>query len=184
MDSEGAEKVYVTDEYTASDTITVPEGVLLVVKEGGSIAIPEGKDFIVKGQFSQEYNTTITVGGKEVYEIAYYVPDENGTLTVSKKAATPGETITFDYAPNKGYRLKKLSIKGEIDGKWTDLELLEDGKSFIMPASDVEMYATFEEDTAVPPNTGDINIMLILTMITIATVGIVIAKKKIAVKAN
>ncbi len=184
LDSEDAEKVYVTGEYDASDTITVPEGVLLVVKEGGSIAIPEGKDFIVKGQFSQEYNTTITVGGKEVYEIAYYVPDENGTLTVSKKAATPGETITFDYAPNKGYRLKKLSIKGEIDGKWTDLELLEDGKSFIMPASDVEMYATFEKDTVTPPDTGDINIMLIVSVILTAVVGTVFAKKKIATRVN
>lgn len=46
------------------------------------------------------------------------LPVENGTLSVDKQTAKPGETVTVTATPNQGYQVSKVMVSGEaISGK-------------------------------------------------------------------
>lgn len=71
---------------------------------------------------------------------------KNGTVSVRPKSASKGTTVTVTVTPDKGYVLETLTVT-DASGKKLDLKNLGSGKySFTMPASKVEVKATFMED--------------------------------------
>ena len=79
------------------------------------------------------------------------VPDktENGSVTVSPKNASAGSTVTITVKPDSGYVLETISV---TDKNGNDLKLTDKGGgkyTFTMPASKVEVKATFMEDNSV-----------------------------------
>ena len=72
---------------------------------------------------------------------------KNGTITVSPKSASRGNTVTITVTPDKGYTLETLTV---LDQNGRELSLTEkDGKyTFTMPASKVTVRGSFMEDNA------------------------------------
>ena len=91
------------------------------------------------GSFSSSSSYPITIPGKT----------ENGSVTVSPKSASAGSTVTITVKPDSGYVLETISV---TDKNGNDLKLTDKGGgkyTFTMPASKVEVKATFMEDNSV-----------------------------------
>ena len=74
---------------------------------------------------------------------------ENGKIAVSPKNASAGSTVTITVKPDSGYVLETISV---TDKNGNDLKLADKGGgkyTFTMPASKVEVKATFMEDNSV-----------------------------------
>ena len=76
---------------------------------------------------------------------------ENGTVTADPAEAAEGATVTLTVSPAEGYKLDTLAVKDASEG---DVELKED-YTFVMPASNVTVTATFVEQVA---PTYDVNV--------------------------
>ena len=79
------------------------------------------------------------------------VPDktDHGSVTVSPKNASAGSTVTITVKSDSGYVLETISV---TDKNGNDLKLTDKGGgkyTFTMPASKVEVKATFMEDNSV-----------------------------------
>ena len=88
-------------------------------------------------------------GGSSSYPITVPSKTENGTVTVSPKNASAGSTVTITVKPDNGYVLETISV---TDKNGNDLKLTDKGGgkyTFTMPASKVEVKATFMEDNSV-----------------------------------
>ena len=71
---------------------------------------------------------------------------ENGTVTVSPKFASKGDTVTITATPDKGYVLESLTVLDK-DGKVLELTDKGGGKyTFVMPAGKVTVKAVFMDD--------------------------------------
>ena len=76
---------------------------------------------------------------------------ENGTVTVSTKNATSGSTVTITVKPDSGYQLDDLTV---TDKNGDELKLTDKGNgkyTFTMPASKVEINATFVKEVETSP---------------------------------
>ena len=76
---------------------------------------------------------------------------ENGTVTVSTKNATSGSTVTITVKPDDGFKLDELTV---IDKNGNELKLTDKGNgkyTFTMPASKVEINATFVKEVETSP---------------------------------
>ena len=83
-------------------------------------------------------------GGVTTYTITTNSP-ANGTVTASPKSAAKGATVTLTVTPAEGYQLDKLTV-ADKDGKEITLTDKGNGKyTFTMPASKVEVTATFKQ---------------------------------------
>jgi len=74
---------------------------------------------------------------------------ENGKIAVSPRYAERGERVTVTVKPDSGYVLETISV---TDKNGNDLKLTDKGGgkyTFTMPASKVEVKATFMEDNSV-----------------------------------
>ena len=74
---------------------------------------------------------------------------ENGSVTVSPKSASKGDTVTITVKPDSGYVLETLTV---TDKNGNELTLKDKGSgkyTFTMPAGKVEVKATFMEDNSV-----------------------------------
>ena len=74
---------------------------------------------------------------------------ENGKIAVSPKNASAGSTVTITVKPDSVYVLETISV---TDKNGNDLKLADKGGgkyTFTMPASKVEVKATFMEDNSV-----------------------------------
>ena len=74
---------------------------------------------------------------------------ENGSVTVSPKSASKGDTVTVTVKPDSGYVLETLTV---TDKNGDELKLTDKGNgkyTFTMPGSKVEVKATFMEDNSV-----------------------------------
>ena len=73
---------------------------------------------------------------------------ENGTITVSPKSASKGDTVTITVKPDKGYELDTLKV---LDKNGDKVKLTEkNGKyTFTMPAGKVTVKGSFVEETPV-----------------------------------
>ena len=81
---------------------------------------------------------------------------ENGTMTVSTKNATSGSTVTITVKPDDGFKLDELTV---IDKNGNELKLTDKGNgkyTFTMPASKVEVNATFVKEVETSPF-GDVS---------------------------
>ena len=88
-------------------------------------------------------------GGSSSYPITIPDKTENGSVTVSPKNASAGSTVTITVKPDSGYVLETISV---TDKNGNDLKLTDKGGgkyTFTMPASKVEVKATFMEDNSV-----------------------------------
>ena len=76
---------------------------------------------------------------------------ENGTVTVSPRFAEKGDTVTITVKPDSGYQLDDLTV---TDKNGNELKLTDKGNgkyTFTMPASKVEIKATFAKEVETSP---------------------------------
>ena len=76
---------------------------------------------------------------------------ENGTVTVSPRSAEKGDSVTITVKPDSGYRLDDLAV---TDKNGKELKLTDKGNgkyTFTMPASKVEIKATFVKEVETSP---------------------------------
>ena len=76
---------------------------------------------------------------------------ENGTVTVSPRSAENGDTVTITAKPDSGYQLDDLTV---TDKNGKELKLTDKGNgkyTFTMPASKVEIKATFVKEVETSP---------------------------------
>ena len=76
---------------------------------------------------------------------------ENGTVTVSPRSAEKGDTVTITVKPDSGYQLDELTV---TDKNGKELKLTDKGNgkyTFTMPASKVEINATFVKEVETSP---------------------------------
>ena len=89
--------------------------------------------------------------GSSSYDPTYSVTvdkTENGSVTVSPKSASKGDTVTVTVKPDSGYVLETLTVTDK-NGNELTLKDKGDGKyTFTMPAGKVEVKATFMEDNS------------------------------------
>ena len=102
------------------------EGVLYTCRRVGC-----GETKFVKGSATTEYTVTVTNDG-------------NGTGTASPSTAATGTEITLTATPNEGYRFKQWQVVSPA-------ELVITNNKFLMPDSNVEVKAIFEEDAPPAP---------------------------------
>ena len=121
----------------------------------------EGAQYAIGSIFNVTENVTFYAIWENVYTVAVE-SDGNGTVSASASAAAGGDKITLTVTPDKGYRLKTLTV---TDGSGKEIELKkiggdEDKYAFEMPASDVTVNASFKANEYVVKlnvNGGTIN---------------------------
>ena len=150
FDTDGGSAVAsITQEY--GTTITAPEA---PTKSGYTFmgwtpeipATMPAEDLTITVQW--RYNGGSS-GGSSSYPITIPGKTENGSVTVSPKSASAGSTVTITVKPDSGYVLETISV---TDKNGNDLKLTDKGGgkyTFTMPASKVEVEATFMEDNSV-----------------------------------
>ena len=91
----------------------------------------------------------------DYYEPTYPVttPDktENGTVTANRRYAERGDTVTITVKPDDGFKLDDLTV---TDKNGKELKLTDKGNgkyTFTMPASKVEVNATFVKEVETSP---------------------------------
>ena len=91
----------------------------------------------------------------DYYEPTYPVttPDktENGTVTANRRYAERGDTVTITVKPDDGFKLDDLTV---TDKNGKELKLTDKGNgkyTFTMPASKVEINATFVKEVETSP---------------------------------
>lgn len=90
-------------------------------------------------------------GGSSSYPITIPGKTENGTVTVSPRSAEKGDTVTITAKPDSGYQLDDLTV---TDKNGKELKLTDKGNgkyTFTMPASKVEIKATFVKEVETSP---------------------------------
>lgn len=90
-------------------------------------------------------------GGSTTYPVATPSKTENGTVTVSPRSAEKGDSVTITVKPDSGYQLDDLTV---TDKNGKELKLTDKGNGkyiFTMPASKVEINATFVKEVETSP---------------------------------
>ena len=90
-------------------------------------------------------------GGSTTYPVATPSKTENGTVTVSPRSAEKGDSVTITVKPDSGYQLDELTV---TDKNGKELKLTDKGNgkyTFTMPASKVEINATFVQEIETSP---------------------------------
>ena len=85
------------------------------------------------------------------YSVTTPSKTENGTVTVSPRSAEKGDTVTITVKPDSGYQLDDLTV---TDKNGNELKLTDKGNgkyTFTMPASKVEIKATFAKEVETSP---------------------------------
>ena len=90
-------------------------------------------------------------GGSTTYPVNTPNKTENGTVTVSPRYAERGDTVTITVKPDDGFKLDELTV---TDKNGNELKLIDKGNgkyTFTMPASKVEIKATFVKEVETSP---------------------------------
>ena len=129
---------------------------------------------IVSGSYTVEANAAVTsvAGYTGAFAFAYTAPShsssggsssssrrydvsapsvKHGDVTVSPKSASKGDTVTITVKPDSGYQLDDLTV---TDKNGKELKLTDKGNgkyTFTMPASKVEINATFVKEVETSP---------------------------------
>ena len=126
----------------------------ITVNEDTYVRIAAYKDGM---EYSERLNLRVRVsesspggGSGSGYTPGYSATAEqsaNGSVSISPKSASKGDTVTVTVTPDKGYTLETLTV---TDKDGNELKLTEkNGKyTFTMPASKVTVNATFMEDNS------------------------------------
>ena len=129
-------------------TFTGWSGTGLTGENNMTVTIPKGSTGERSYTAHWRYNGGSS-GGSSSYPITVPSKTENGTVTVSPRSAEKGDSVTITVKPDSGYVLETISV---TDKNGNDLKLTDKGGgkyTFTMPASKVEVKATFMEDNSV-----------------------------------
>ena len=123
----------------AGDTVTLP---VIIKSTNYADATVNVKITLTKPSYS---------GGGGSYTPSYTVSvdkTENGTITISPKSASKGDTVTITVKPDKGYELDTLKV---LDKDGDKVKLTEkNGKyTFKMPSGKVTVKGSFVEEAPV-----------------------------------
>ena len=143
----------ITMEYQKSGTTAIPD----VTKAGTYDIVISGATEPAGGNYNTIVFQTATLtisnpshsgGGGGSYTPSYSITvdkTENGTITVSPKSASKGDTVTITVKPDKGYELEMLKA---LDKDGDALKLTEkNGKyTFKMPTGKVTVKGSFVEE--------------------------------------
>ena len=163
-------------KYTVSFVVTPAELANVVIKvDGQKVVSPVGLEAgTYKVEVSADncavFNSNITITADtathtqtiamtylpvDYYEPTYPVttPDktENGTVTANRRYAERGDTVTITVKPDDGFKLDDLTV---TDKNGKELKLTDKGNgkyTFTMPASKVEVNATFVKEVEISP---------------------------------
>ena len=101
-----------------------------------------------------EFSTLYRSSGSSsdpTYSVSTPGKTENGSVTVSPKNASKGDRVTVTVKPDAGYVLGSLEVK-DANGNTLSLTDKGNGKyTFTMPASKVEIKATFVKEVETSP---------------------------------
>ena len=112
---------------------------------------PDSKNYDpIEGSITLYYVST-GGGGSTTYPVSTPSKTENGSVSVSPKNASRGDTVTITVKPDDGYDLDDLTV---TDKNGNDLKLTDKGNgkyTFTMPAGKVEVKASFAEEAETSP---------------------------------
>lgn len=90
-------------------------------------------------------------GGSSSYSITVPSGVKHGSVSVSPKSASKGSTVTITVKPDSGYQLDELTVTDQ-SGDAVKLTKKSDTQyTFTMPASKVEIQASFVKEASVDP---------------------------------
>ena len=120
-----------------------PKYTVLGVTGGSEIVLTFGQS----GTYVHSVTATLRDAGTEYYTIDVS-SDNNGTASASPVYAASGDTVTLTAKPIDGYKLEKWEVTSPTSGAPA---ITTDGNdankaTFTMPASNIEISATFVED--------------------------------------
>ena len=141
-----------------AETVTVSRTVKFTLDKNSHVftgSIKAGSYTTVTATDTEPVEYTFTYSrpssGSSSYDPTYSVTvdkTENGSVTVSPKSASKGDTVTVTVKPDSGYVLETLTV---TDKNGNELTLKDKGNgkyTFTMPAGKVEVKATFMEDNS------------------------------------
>lgn len=174
----GYDDIVINKDTTLQNDLYVPEGKKITVNEGATLTISQGSSLKFVGEYNLTgkgnlvNNGTIYSGNNEVFFITV-TDSENGSISVPKNAYPSDSEVTITITPNNGYELDTLKVI-DSDGK----EVAVTNGKFVIK-SNVNISATFKEKVELPPDTADINLPLIIGLLSIAGVGMILGYKKL-----
>ena len=144
---DGSEGAYT---YTVLAKSGLTSGVYLT-DPSGALANNYYVSSTANGVWTVSYSAPSSGGGSSSSSRRYDVSApsvKHGDVTVSPKNASKGDTVTITVKPDSGYELDTLTVK-DASGSKIKVKDKGDGKfTFTMPASKVEVKATFMEDNS------------------------------------
>ena len=155
--------VYYTDDGSTpsatNGTVTTGAAITLdATKTLKAIAVMTGYDDSDVATATYTKTTPSSGGGSTPAPETYAVTPgsaENGKITVSPENAAEGDKVTVTVTPDEGYELDSLTVKDK-DGNEIKVKDNGDGTFTIeMPASEIEVEATFKEAEETPGTDDD-----------------------------
>ena len=147
---DGSEGAYT---YTVLAKSGLTSGVYLT-DPSGALANNYYVSSTANGVWTVSYSAPSSGGGSSSSSRRYDVSApsvKHGDVTVSPKNASKGDTVTITAKPDSGYQLDDLTV---IDKNGNELKLTDKGNgkyTFTMPASKVEVNATFVKEVDTSP---------------------------------
>ena len=145
----GSEGAYT---YTVLAKSGLTSGVYLT-DPSGALASNYYVSSTANGVWTVSYSAPYSGGSSSdpTYSVSTPSKTENGSVTVSPKNASKGTTVTINAKPDAGYVLGSLEVK-DANGNTLSLTDKGNGKTtFTMPASKVEIKATFVKEVETSP---------------------------------
>ena len=146
----GSEGAYT---YTVLAKSDLTSGVYLT-DPSGALASNYYVSSTANGVWTVSYSAPSSGGGSSSSSRRYDVSApsvKHGDVTVSPKSASKGDTVTITAKPDSGYQLDDLTV---TDKNGKELKLTDKGNgkyTFTMPASKVEVNATFVKEVETSP---------------------------------
>ena len=147
---DGSEGAYT---YTVLAKSGLTSGVYLT-DPSGALANNYYVSSTANGVWTVSYSAPSSGGGSSSSSRRYDVSApsvKHGDVTVSPKSASKGDTVTITAKPDSGYQLDDLTV---TDKNGKELKLTDKGNgkyTFTMPASKVEIKATFVKEVETSP---------------------------------
>ncbi|MEE0233916.1 MAG: S-layer homology domain-containing protein, partial [Faecalibacterium prausnitzii] len=147
---DGSEGAYT---YTVLAKSDLTSGVYLT-DPSGALASNYYVSSTANGVWTVSYSAPSSGGGSSSSSRRYDVSApsvKHGDVTVSPKNASKGDTVTITVKPDSGYELDTLTVK-DASGSKIKVKDKGNGKyTFTMPASKVEVNATFVKEVETSP---------------------------------
>ena len=142
-----------TVAWTSADekVATVENGVVTAVGNGTTTITAQAGDKTATCVVTVRTYSSGGGSSSPSYPVTTPGKTENGTVTVSPRSAEKGDTVTITVKPDSGYQLDDLTV---TDKNGKELKLTDKGNgkyTFTMPASKVEINATFAKEVETSP---------------------------------